>query len=775
MNIKRIASVALPAALLVFAFGLMNVSAQTAPTPELTVIKGATQSAPVTPSISDPATSLPAAPTVDPNATPREIPRRVYPRGGALRGEDYFALDPLAGSFSVSSSLLQRAFSAPVLNFPGQAFTGVNPSDNVGDVGPGHYVQMVNAADGSQFAIYNKDSGVIVQNPVLLNLLAPVDSACRVGALGDPIVLYDQFADRWLMSEFADEDFDDLAPFTMCVYISADSDPTGQWQLYAFDTNEFPDYPKFGVWHDAYYMTSNEASGPAIYAFDRDQMLAGQAATYLRIVAPPLEGFGFQALTPADADGDLQPPADTPGLLMRHRDDEMHNTNPNPTADFIEIWQYDVDFANPGNASLSGPINIQTSEFDSEFCTSDPNPLACIEQPGATTGLDAVPEVIMWRVQYRNFGAYQAMVGNFVTDVNDSDHAGIRWYEVRRGQNWVLHQEGTVTAADDVNRWMGSIAMDKYGNIALGYNISSDTTAFPSIRYTGRLAADTLGQMTQGENVVINGTAANASFRWGDYNSMNVDPDDDCTFYFTGNYSPAAQWSTRIAAFRFDVCEGGGPTSTPGSTTTPGATSTPGATPTATGTGGPVITEEIIDNNSFEFEDSSGNPVLDPWVVKNSTGDKIKCNKDTNGDGVPDKIFARTGECAFRFKGVVGEASKLQQKFDATVEVFAPDDTLDLSAWVNAADPLTDAIIKLRVKYGDTTPTGKINVTISPFSDYENYTATYTVISENVTQIKLQFQNNTNSGKIYVDDVSIIWSLIGVSTRRDASGLIPLP
>lgn len=767
--------VGLPLALLLLIVGLMNVSAQTSPTPPLTVIRGATQSSPVTPSISDPAGSLPAAPTIDRRAPAVDFPRRMDTGSSALySGVDYFVIDPLVGSFSVSSSWLQRAFSAPLLNFPGQAYTNVTTSDNIGDVGPNHYIQLVNSPNGARFAIYDKETGSVVQPSTLLNALAPPESLCKVGAAGDPVVLYDQFAQRWLMAEVADEDNNNLPPFALCIYISATSDPQGTWKLYEFETTVFPNYLKIGVWGDAYYATTDEAGTPsrvpAVYALDRTSMLAGTAATFLRIQAPPLPGFGFQTFTPADTDGGVLSPAGAPGLFMRHRDDEVHDMNPNPSQDFIEIWQYDVDFANPGAATFSGPINIQVAEFDSDLCGT--TSLQCFDQPGDTSpDLDPLREVIMWRLAYRNFGAYQAMVGNFVTDVDDTDRGGIRWFEVRNGgQAWVLHQEGTVSASDDINRWMGAIAMDKFGNIALGYNIAGPNT-FPSIRYTGRLSGDALGQMTQGENEVINGFAANNTFRWGDYNSMNVDPVDDCTFWFTANYSPEPEWSTRISAFRFNACAGG-----VDATATPQPTSTPGGIPTATATGTPVFTVELIENGGFEQLDTAGKPVISPWIIKFESRDKAKCNKDSDGDGEIDKFFAHTGECAFMFRGVVGERSKLQQKIDVSQDLFAVNDTLTLRVWLDASHPALDATIKLRVKYSDATPKGKINITPTTTTGYQEFDTPSFIQSENVQKIKVQIDHRTQSGKMYVDDVSLEWAWTGQTTRsRTPDGLLPLP
>ena len=442
-----------------------------------------------------------------------------------------------------------HAFTTPNLNFAGASFTGVNPPDTVGDVGPSHYIQMINSSKGSIVIVYNK-SGTMLAGPFNLQSLWTVGGSCASGR-GDPIVLYDRLADRWLLSEFAE------AGNHLCLYISQTSDPiSGGWFLYDFPTRNFPDYPKYGVWPpDAYYVSTNESS-PAVYAFDRINMLKGATATSQRFTATSLAGFLFQALIPADHDGPTAPPAGSPGYFMRHRDDEVHNPDSNdPAKDFLEIWEFHVDWTTPANSSFMQTANIEVDEFDSDLCGLVS--FECFPQPGTSTTLDPIREVIMWRLQYLNFGSHETMVGNFVTDVDDTDHGGIRWFELHKtgGGNWTLHQEGTFAPKDDAHRWNGSIAMNKDGNIALGYSVSS-TSVFPSIRYTGRLASDPAGTMTQGETTIIDGSASQTSSkRWGDYSSMNVDPSDDCTFWYTNEYvNSSGQWQAQIASFKFDTC-----------------------------------------------------------------------------------------------------------------------------------------------------------------------------------------------------------------------------
>ncbi len=237
---------------------------------------------------------------------------------------------------------------------------------------------------------------------------------------------------------------------------------------------------------------------------------------------------------------------------MRHRDDEIHNPGANdPTRDFLEIWQLKVDFAVPANSVLSGPTNLAVTEFDSTLCGQFS--FSCFAQPGTGVRLDPLREVIMRRLQHRVFGTRRTLVGNFVTDVNGADHGGIRWFILlSSGGTWTLFQEGTF-APDSDNRWMGSAAMDKVANLVMGYNVSSSST-FPSLRLSGRKLSSPAGTLPLGERTVALGTASNTSNRYGDYSSMNVDPVDDCTFWFTGEYNPAPQWATDIASIKLSNC-----------------------------------------------------------------------------------------------------------------------------------------------------------------------------------------------------------------------------
>ncbi|TDR47455.1 hypothetical protein DFR29_102115 [Tahibacter aquaticus] len=452
----------------------------------------------------------------------------------------------------------QRAFGTPSINVAGST-SQASPPDPTGDVGTSHFVQGVNGSGGSEIRIYRKSDGSFVRSFSLVSLGGT--GACATG-LGDPIIVFDELANRWVLTEFSNQ-----AGRSLCVYVS-DTDnleaATVTWYKYTFTMPAFPDYPKYGVWSDAYYVGANEGgtSGQRpLYAMDRAKMLAGLPATFQRITIPNLTGFGFQMTTPADHDGRDAPPAGARGIFLRHRDDESHNAGSNnPTQDFLELYQLAVDFTTPANTALTGPLQIPIAEFSSNL--NGLTAFNAFPQPGGQK-LDPLREPVMNRLAYRNFGSYESLVGNMVTDIDGNDTGGIRWFELRRtggiAQPWTLHQEGTWAGAaapqDGIDRWMAGISMDESGNIALAYSMVRQSPAlFASLGYVGREAGDPLGTMTTAETTLIAGVGNHPNERWGDYFQMGVDPVDGCTFWFTGEYMPSTSKGTRIGAFRFDNC-----------------------------------------------------------------------------------------------------------------------------------------------------------------------------------------------------------------------------
>ncbi|MEZ4767459.1 MAG: hypothetical protein R2844_03430 [Caldilineales bacterium] len=446
---------------------------------------------------------------------------------------------------------------APIQNWEGiDNIDGVYPPDTNGDVGPNHYVQIVNI----HFAVYSK-TGALLYGPVPNNTLwVGFGGPCETTNDGDPIVLYDEMADRWLLSQFALPNFPN-GPFYQCIAVSQTGDPTGAWYRYAYQTSatKLNDYPKFGVWPDGYYMTANlfqagslNWAGTGAYVFDRTNMLAGAAATMQFFELPPSDWGG---LLPADLDGSTPPPAGEPNYMAEVVDGAWDPGNwPN---DEIHFHKFHVDWTTPANSTFNfAPIQIPVAPF-STLCVN-PYIDACIPQLGGP-GLNALDDRGMYRLAYRNFGDHESLVFNHTIN-NGTGQAGVRWYELRDpgAATPTLYQEGTYSPADGLYRWMGSIAMDQDGNMALGYSTSS-SQMYAAIRYTGRLASDPLGTMPQGEGSIMAGTGAQTgtAHRWGDYSMMGIDPVDGCTFWYTNEYiqtTGPASWQTRVASFKFPEC-----------------------------------------------------------------------------------------------------------------------------------------------------------------------------------------------------------------------------
>ncbi|UXI68398.1 immune inhibitor A domain-containing protein [Tahibacter amnicola] len=496
-----------------------------------------------------------------------EIPRRHWEEVSNVIPEPVnpvSSADPLVPLQFEQALRGSGGFTTPIINIDGST-SQASPPDPSGDVGTRHFVQAVNAAGGSQVRIYRKSDGSLVNSITMTSLGGT--GACASG-LGDPIVLFDQLANRWVLTEFSTQ-----AGRSLCVYVSSTDDleaPSVTWHRYTFTMPAFPDYPKYGVWPDAYYVGANEGgtSGQRpFYVMDRAKMLAGEPATFQRVTVPNLSGFGFQMTTPADHDGIDAPPAGAPGIFLRHRDDESHNAGSNnPNQDFLELWHLKPDFTTPANTVLTGPVSIPVAEFSSNL-----NGLTAFEAFPQPSGqlLDPLREPIMNRLAYRNFGTHESLVGNLVTDIDGNDTGGIRWFELRRtggiNQPWTLYQEGTYAGnaqpQDGTDRWMAGIAQDSSGNIAMAYSaVRQSPAVFPSLRYVGRRSDDPLGTMTTPETTLVAGTGNHSNERWGDYFQLNVDPVDNCTFWFTGLYMPTNSKGTRISSFRFDAC--GSPTFT---------------------------------------------------------------------------------------------------------------------------------------------------------------------------------------------------------------------
>ncbi|MDZ7741815.1 MAG: T9SS type A sorting domain-containing protein [Bacteroidota bacterium] len=418
-----------------------------------------------------------------------------------------------------------REIRGPIRNFDGVGnVNGVWPPDTDGDVGPDHYFQMINLS----FAIYSKEGELLygpVDNSTLWNgFIGPWTGTND----GDPVVVYDELADRWMATQFA-VNLSNGKSYEL-VAISETPDPTGSYYRYAFEFDYMNDYPKLSVWPDGYYssyhMFSGTYRGAAFAVFERDKMLVGDSTARMVYFGEYPSVYG---VLPSDFDGN-PPPAGAPCYFIDM--DDSHK---------MDFYELSVDWNNTANSTL----NQTQSETPDNYSTG----VNGIEQPNTSTKLDDLAGMLMYRLQYRNFGSYETMVTNHT--VQYYGRAAIRWYELRKETgDWYIYQQGTYSPDPD-NRWMGSIAMNGNGEIALGFSVSSDDI-YPSIRYTGRSSDAPLGEMNYDELELKAGQSSQSGIsRWGDYSCMSVDPADDSTFWFTTEYRKSNNWATWISSFDF--------------------------------------------------------------------------------------------------------------------------------------------------------------------------------------------------------------------------------
>jgi hypothetical protein len=447
------------------------------------------------------------------------------------------ARDPViqsSASVSANAPTAGAGFEGLGTGLPGATVNAAPPDPNA-DVGPSHVVEIVN----EQFAVFSK-TGTVLYGPANTNTLwRGFGGGCETNNDGDATVKYDRLADRWIISQFSVS----TTPYLQCVAVSTTGDPTGSYYRYSFSYGNvaFPDYPKLGVWPDAYYTTFNifnngqTFAGAKVCAFDRTKMLTGAVATQQCFNTSTAYG----GLLPSDLDGSSPPPAGSPNYVLNF------GTNS------LNLWKFHVDWGSPGNSTFSGPTSIPVAAF-SAACNGGGT---CIPQYGTSNRLDSLADRLMYRLAYRNFGDHESLVVNHSVTAGSS--VGIRWYELRNpGGTPTVYQQSTY-APDASYRWMGSVAMDHNGDLGLGYSVSSSSMR-PAIRYTGRLASDPLNTL-QAESTLIQGTGSQTGglHRWGDYSSIAVDPADDCTFWYTNEYlssSGSFNWRTRIGSFKFPSC-----------------------------------------------------------------------------------------------------------------------------------------------------------------------------------------------------------------------------
>jgi hypothetical protein len=493
----------------------------------------------------------------------------------------------------VQNKLAAPHIPSPELNFDGISYPGVScfcaPPDTNGAVGATQYVQMVN--EGIQ--VFDKNTGNSVLGPEsITSLWNGFGGPCETSGEGDPVVAYDQIANRWVISQLAIS-APTFVPNYECVAVSTTSDATGSYNRYAFNLGatfgqNFYDYPKLGVWPDGYYLSYNIFNssgtaflGPQPFALDRSAMLAGNPAA---VISTGMLGPNDNQLQPAYLDGSTQPPAGAPNPYTEI------GSNPDAWA----VWRFHADFANPANSTFTNAGSLTPDPF-TQLC---PNPTegvrGCVPQAGVPDELDALADRSMFRNAYRVLpNGQEALVGDMTVESNGV--AGIRWWQIDNATSGTpaFVQQSTYQP-DNTWRWMGSAAMDAEGNLTIGFSASSSSIN-PQIRYAGRLAGDPPNTLDQGETTLLAGTGSQTGTdnRWGDYSDLTVDPTDGCTFWYTNEYyttTSAFNWRTRIGSFKFPNCTTG-PTGTLAGTVTDASTGNPVANATVTTSLGTTTTD----------------------------------------------------------------------------------------------------------------------------------------------------------------------------------------
>jgi len=460
--------------------------------------------------------------------------------------EPAFNPQPDPGLQTSQTPILSSISLGAGLNFEGTdldpAFCNCAPPDTNMAVGTsstnfhGQVVQWVNA----QFSVFDKTNGAILKADIPGNSpwAGLTGSQCANNNSGDPIAQFDAVNGRWVLLQPVFS-----APYAICIAVSKTNDALGSYNAYEFDqpSSFFPDYPKLGIWPNAYFSSANiflnasSFDGARVCAYDSAAMVAGTAATQICFQT----STSFGSLLPSDLDGTTVATAGEPNFFM------------NFGSNSLNLWKFSVNFTT-GSSSFTGPTNIPVAPF-TEACGGG----SCIPQESTSQRLDSLADRLMYRLAYRNLGTHESLVVNhsvFVSGNRRNQVDGERWYEIQNPNGTpIVAQDGTYSP-DSNSRWMGSMAMNKFGDIALGYSVSSGST-HPAIRYTGRLAADTSGMMTLPETSIIEGGGSQTPNlnRWGDYSAMRIDPSDGCTFWYTTEYLKATgnfNWDTRIGSFK---------------------------------------------------------------------------------------------------------------------------------------------------------------------------------------------------------------------------------
>jgi hypothetical protein len=554
---------------------------------------------------------LPQAPTQPKVIRMRRERERVFPGGAKQSIED-------APQSATAATVPAAPIPTPSVGFKGLDFNtwGAGwPPDTVGDVGPNHYVQAVNTAVG----IYSK-TGTQLAAFTFDTLFAPLGAATACGAnqnAGDPTVVFDRQGGHWFVSDFAFADpGGTIPPFYQCIAVSKGNDPvTSGWWLYAIRTDDvahpwFADYPKMGIWPDALYMTANMFDPTTyrevrVWAFNRADLEAGLPVRTIIVDQGSSNVFG---MLPGNLRG-LTPPAARENILVSE----------SATLFAFEMWKFKPDFITPASSTFTGPTNVSQTSYNFGLATAT----------SPANNLDSLEDQMMMQAQYRRLGNLNASL-QCVTPCTESiwvNHTvrtgaagtpnGIQWAQINVTGGTIVstpvqQQIYGNLAADGVHRWLGSLAVDSQGNMALGYSASRNTVA-PDIRYVGRLGTDPLSTLPQTETTMLpgitrfsqSGSCGGTCIRWGDYSAMSVDPADDCTFWYTNEYYEAdgLNWQTRIGSFKFPSCNAA-PTAAPA--TISGSVITADGTPLAGVTvnlGGALPAKTITDSaGNYRFD-----------------------------------------------------------------------------------------------------------------------------------------------------------------------------
>ncbi|HVB98439.1 MAG TPA: hypothetical protein VNJ12_03790 [Candidatus Dormibacteraeota bacterium] len=480
------------------------------------------------------------------------IPVR-HPLPAQLRA---FHPDPV---LQTSATAVTASNATSGMNIDGIAGDGYIPPDANLAVGATQVVEMVNV----EYAVYDKTTGAQIQAPMAIhNIFSTLGAPCGTSDGGDPIVLYDQMAGRWLVSQL--EYNKSFSSNYECVAISTSSDATGSYNLYALSFGgNLPDYPKWGVWPDAYYLSANlfrrgsSFQGAAACALPRSVMLSGGPVSINQAVC--FQDSSESSFLPADLQGATQPSPGEPEFFVN-----FDST--------LELYRFHVDFTTPANSTFTGPIAVSGAASFTEACGGG----ACVPQPGTNEQLDSLGDRLMFPLTYRNFSTYESLLVAQSVQVSSSGQTGIRWYEIHSPNGTpATFQQGTYSPDTTTYRWMGSIAQDQNADIAVGYSVSNGSSTYPGIRYAGRVPGDAAGTL-EAETKIVDGSGYQSKYnRWGDYSSMSIDPSDDCTFWYTTEYKASSgsfNWNTYMDSFKFSGC---------GSTTTTAPAAPTLSTPTA--------------------------------------------------------------------------------------------------------------------------------------------------------------------------------------------------